>query len=350
MSKALEIQGLEEQARLLQELLNKLGKALILATDATTKFKYEQQIEEKEKEKTIILEKIKVLKATLLPPIPAKATKFATHHQYTCNRQLQDGDFIKYIYQKAETNEKLHFVFLHGGDLQEHKGLYKRFVNKLAGRDTDHKDNHKASDIIVKDFDTIRFPDYTEEETLKIGIASALMESLNIPERDMTKVLNKDLAFALKASPDLEALTIHDKICFLLSISETNWDSKLTPAITRWFITDFCQKNLPAEVPHFYFFFSVEYDEDNEKIKEQLNTALDKAQFTVALPELNMVTKKDVQAWFDNYEDFWMKRSDLKKTMKKHFAKEDEEMYMEDVQFLLLKIINEINNTEKYGT
>lgn len=279
---------------------------------------------------------------------PLGKTKFNTHHQYTANRIQQDGDFIKYIYQQKATNEKLHFFFLHGGDLQEHKGLYKRFVHKLAGRGADFKEGYKAADIIVKDFDAIRFPGYTEAETLKIGIASALMDSLNIPERDMTKVLNKNLAFALTASPDLKDLSNQDKVCFLLSISETNWQPNLTPAITRWFITHFCQKNLPAEMPHFYFFFSVEYDEDNEEIKEQLDTVLDQAQFTVALPELDMVTKKDVRAWFDKYEKFWPRKRMAKKTMKKYFDKEDEEMYMEDVQFLLLKIINEINNAEKY--
>ena len=351
MSKELEIQGIQDRIALLIKKLNVLKKDRIVKTDGSEQFKLDQEIEELEKELLTEKAQLAKLQSAHNPSLNnTLSTKFNTHHQFTANRTKQDGDFIKYIYQKAETSEKLHFFYLHGGDLQEHKGLYKRFVNKLAGRDTDFKTDYKASDIIVKDFDAIRFPNYTEEETLKIGIASSLMDSLNIPERDMAKVLDKNLAYALAESPDLENLTTHDKVCFFLSISESNWNAQLTPDITRWFITHFCQKGFPENAPHFYFFFAVEYDEDNETIKEELSTALDKADFTVALPELEMVSKKDIQAWLDHYDDFWPRRSDRKKTFKKHFEEEGEEMYMDDVQFLLLKIINEINNAEKYGT
>lgn len=280
---------------------------------------------------------------------PTKTSLLNTHHKYTANRTTQDQRFVSYIYQDAPANQKLHFFFMQGGDLQEHKGLYKRFVNKLAGRDADFKTDYKPSDIVVKDFDAIRFPNYMEEEALKIGITSSVLDSLNIPEEEMSKVLNKNLAFALGRSPDLQGLRPKDKVCFFISISETNWKAQLTPNTTRWLIQHFCQRDLPPTAPNFYFFFAVDYDEDNKTIKQELATAMDTAQFTLAFPELEMVTKSDVQEWFAHYDDLWPKRSDRKKTFKKYFADEDEEMYMEDVQFLLLKIINEINKNEIDG-
>ena len=349
MSKEIEIQGIKERIETLQKKRNVLKKDLILKTDAAVQFELQQQIEKVEAQ--LQLEKDNLAKLQEDSVLVEKFTPtLNTHHQFTANRVEQDQQFVQYILQDAPINKNLHFFYLHGGDLQEHKGLYKRFVNKLAGRDKDFKTEYKASDIIVKDFDAIRFPNYTEEKPLKIGIASAVLDDLNIPEDKMAKVLDKNLAFALKESPDLDGLTARDKVCFFFSISETNWNVQLTPIITRWFISHFCQKDLPPDAPHFFFFFAVEYDEDNEQIKKELATALNEAQFTLSLPELEMVVKKDIEEWFANYEQFWPKRSDRKKTYKKYFDKEDDEMYMEDVQFLLLKIINEINNNEKHDS
>ena len=172
MSKELEIQGIQDRIQKLTELINFLRNARISETNASDKFKLDLEIEENENKLTEEKKRLNDLETkSYSPSNNPSSTKFNTHHQFTANRIKQDGDFIKYIYQKAETSEKLHFFYLHGGDLQEHKGLYKRFANKLAGRDTDFKTDYKASDIIVKDFDAIRFPNYTEEETLKIGIA-----------------------------------------------------------------------------------------------------------------------------------------------------------------------------------
>lgn len=346
MSKELEIESLQKQAQLLIQLISRLKEALILETDVTVQFRQEKQIVEKEAALVVVRNQLDQLLQKEITPV-APTIKFQTHHQNTCNRTEQAQTFIQYVYKEAPADKKIHFFYLHGGDLQEHAGLYKRFVHKLAGRDLDYKDNYEASNIQVLDCGSIDFPNYTEADALKIGVSRELMKTVGIEDYQMEKVMDKNLKFVYQESPKLQNLHTHDKVCFFISIPETRWNAQLTPTVTKWFIKEFCQPTLPATAPSFYFFFSVEYDEDNSQIKKELRVALEEAEETINLSELSMVKKTDVADWFNIYDVFWERKSEQKKVFKKYFAEEEEELYMDDVQFSLKKIINEINNSEK---
>jgi len=285
-----------------------------------------------------------------------KGPRFGLHHQHTCDRFDQFGAFSAYL-EAPQTNKRCHFFYFHGCDAQAHVSLFQRFVARLDGRDLDHM-HDLESDVIVKDYQ-LSFPRQPKEEALKVELPRRLLAAMEISESDMQSVRDRDLAFAVKQSPELNTLTVDDKVCLLLTISERHWNKDLTPEVARWFIEQFClqsprlspeqieRKALLAKGPEFFVFFSIEYDEGNQQIRTEIQEALDDAQNTMELKELQKVMKGDVEDWFDEYRQFWPKSRDRKKAFKQYFEDEEEEMYMEDVQEILEEIIIEINETEK---
>ena len=161
----------------------------------------------------------------------------------------------------------------------------------------------------------------------------------------------KDLCYALANSRQLKGYKANDRIAILFLISERNWDPGLFQSVIAWFIQDFCIGQLPAHSPQFFFFFGVEYEEEDSEVADEVKGVLESQEAMInPLAELDMVTKKDVQQWFDNYRTYWRKTSDRKRTFRKYFKTPFDEsgaLYMEDVQDFLQQIINEINESVK---
>ena len=155
-------------------------------------------------------------------------------------------------------------------------------------------------------------------------------------------MLEKDLAFAYKKSPNLKGLVSEDFVCIFISISEYDWDPDITPQATRWFINEFCECTLPADAPTFLFFFAIQYEEGDEEIKSEVENIITNSKSIDAISELNMVSIKDVGRWFNKYTMIAPGTRERKALMKTHFGRE-KAFYMEDVELAFKKIIDEFN-------
>jgi len=122
-----------------------------------------------------------------------------------------------------------------------------------------------------------------------------------------------------------------------------DWDSEITPAVVRWFIDSFCGDHLPAEAPTFYFFFGIEFEEEDTGLKNEVEAAIRAGGRIQILPELNIVEKRDLKRWFNTYRKFMPDRSRRDELYQKYFGEQDE-LYMEDVIRHLNRLIDELNN------
>ena len=346
MSKQAEIAGIEERLVLLTNKLNALKEANILETDASVKFRYDTQIAEVEREINKEKETLTLLQ-TKEKNFSSKSTtiKFPLHHQYTCDRIDQDGVFMDYVTNPANISKRLHFFYLHGSRKQEHLGLYKRFCNTLAGRNrTLGAEQEEAIKVLPLEF---VYPKDRTKERIQVNIALEIIEKLGIKEADLENTSARNLAYALQNSPKLQGLYEKDKVCCFIRIPSRRWNKELTPEMTLWFIEQFCLRELPPSIPEFFFFFSVDYKEDDQQTKEGLVTAMENSKHTLLFPELTMVEKEDVEDWFDDYKTYWKDDRVQEKIMDQHFADKVDEMYMADVQDILKNIIDNINQSEK---
>ena len=62
----------------------------------------------------------------------------SAHHQYSCNRHLQNDEFAISALASSDDAQKTHFFLMYGLDLQQHEGLFHWFAARLAGRDMDY--------------------------------------------------------------------------------------------------------------------------------------------------------------------------------------------------------------------
>ncbi|MFN0216478.1 MAG: hypothetical protein ACKVT2_19635 [Saprospiraceae bacterium] len=286
-----------------------------------------------------------------LKPDPAKnstlAPRLGFHHQYTCNRGDQYEPFHKLLEKKPEERPRQHFFYLYGGEGQAHSGIFQRFVNRLKGIDRDYLKVKQPSGFQVCDF-FVPVPCMEDVECLKTELPRLILLELEVNDKAMEQVEEKNLAFGLKRCPQLANFQKNDKICFHISITQAVWDKKVVPDLALNFIENFCKADLPVDAPELFFFFSVEYDDDNQEIKKEIDVALRAAKHLISLGELKMVTYDHVNEWFTEYRMFWDDPDDRNAVKASHFEKSAAPLTMVKVQKKLKSVINEINIDEKY--
>lgn len=264
------------------------------------------------------------------------------HHIYTCNRQKQTARFKEL--NKIST-EKTHFHYFYGGDRQSHKGLFYRLAYELDNRLMDHinPDYESSCKSVTVDF-TCDY--YDDLEIYKEEIVKSLFVAFDIPVNEQEPLLQKNLADVFVHSPKVQNLKPQDFVCVLMIVGEYDWDARKTPVVAKWFIEQFCNKGINATSPSFYFFFAIEYDESNDEIKDEIGEALAMAEYIQPLPELNMVSFKDIGRWFGKYRKIEEDGAKRRKMMEEHFEK-GSDFYMADVVEILKGIIDQQNN-KKY--
>lgn len=272
--------------------------------------------------------------------------RFGPHHQFACDREELYSEFVKLLNNPARP--RIHFFSMFGGEAQAHRGIFTRCVNRLEGVDLSHLNPERTSGYLVKDF-PVTVPYLEDVRYLEIELPRMILAEMGIGDKEMEQMGEKNLAFGLAKSPLLSRFGSDDKVLFHLSITEALWNARIVPDMTRRFIRNFCLANLPDEAPELFFFFSIEYDDDNRDIRDQVSGALIAAEFLVNLGELKMVTRAQVAGWFTLYKDYWETVSDRKQTQARYFGDQPDEMYMDEVQVKLKKIIEEINKEEKNG-
>ncbi len=339
------INGLKEQADLLQRKLNLIRKKRPLEDDPTRMLKLEVD----EEETVFQLAQVKKELAEALAeigeaPIGSQEEKqnlLHDHHRYTCNRIKQDVRFHKVF--KNTTNDKAHFFYLYGMNVQSHKGLFYRFAFALEGKLLDYLNpdfESKCKTITaLPTFDLAQDEEYDKEQIL-----SSLFASLNVSYDKFEPLLEKDLTYLYQNSPLVADLCEQDYVCILLGISSYDWDVELIPEIARWFITKFCASQLPDDAPTFLFFFGIIFEDEDEAIHNEVKEIVKNSNLIYGLPELNEVTKRDIESWFAKYNFITKTIKEREDIIQSSFG-DSTSFDMEEVELKLKKIIDEYNQS-----
>ncbi len=261
------------------------------------------------------------------------------YHRFTCDRVDQSDKFQQLFNEKKEAKAK--FFYLYGLDLQSHKGMFRRIAFDLEGKLQDYlnpglKSLNKSLQVELT-FDVSNDPEIYKQNVIK-----NLFSAFSVRVNESEPLLRKDIAWLHQNSPVLQGLSKDDFVCIFIAISQWDWDKETTPAITRWFITEFCGAALPEDSPEFLFFFGIIYEEDNSQIEREVEAVVSQSELVKALPELGMVRMNDIGTWFNKYSFIAPGSRELKELRNQYFGSANEH-YMEDVELSLQKLIDEYN-------
>ncbi len=262
-------------------------------------------------------------------------------HRLTCDRTVQNNNFQKIRREKESSRTR--FFYLYGLDRHAHEALVERFAYDLQGVLRSHLNPELAPACKVEqefNFSLIYNDDPEEYQT---EILANLFSAFGLVPDTYGPLLESSLKDLWKNSPRLQQLTARDYVCCYLSIPEMDWDSEITPAVVRWFIDTFCGNHLPKEAPTFYFFFGIEFEEEDTGLREEVEAAIRAGGRIQMLPELNIVEKRDLKRWFNTYRKFMPDRRQRDELYQEYFG-EQEEAYMEDVIRHLHRLIDKLNN------
>lgn len=262
------------------------------------------------------------------------------YHSLTCDRRDQSEKFEELF--KLNEAKKVHYFYLYGLDLQSHKGFYKRIAFDLEGRLQDHLNPGFSSGCksikIELTFDVSR-----NLEIYKQNILKNLFAALSVRTNEHDPLTQKSMAWLLDQSPVLKGLGANDFVCIFVAISQWDWDKTVTPAITKWFIEEFCGPGMPADSPSFLFFFGIIFEEEEGTVELEVEAFIAQSQTVNALPELGMVGMADIGQWFNKYSLIAPGARELRELRTKHFGNTNEH-YMEDVERTLEELIEAYNS------
>ena len=272
------------------------------------------------------------------------------YHQHTCDRVDQSDLFHKLFDQNK--NKKVHYYYIFGPELQSHLGLFNRFSYGLEGKLHDYlnPDLETNRTALSKD---ITFEFSRDIQLYKTNIIKSLFARFSIEANEQEPLLEKNLLHFLAASPQLSGISATDFVCIFLRISEWDWDEEITPQAFNWLIKNFCEVDLPPTAPSFLFFFGIEYEEDDSEVEEEVRAAIERSSYVQELPELEMVSLRDIKQWLAKYRMIAPGGRIRRELIKKHFENNEDlepeyrqngKFYMEDVEIELRKMIDHYNH------
>lgn len=268
------------------------------------------------------------------------------YHAFTCDRVDQSDHFRKIFTEKKDL--KTHFFYLYGLDLQSHRGIFKRIAFDLEGRLADYLSEDVEDSTGVKSLQIdLTFDASRDLVVYKQNFLKNFFSALKIRVNEQEPLIEKDISWLRESSPLLQGLNESDFVCVFVGISEWDWDKEITPEAVRWLISEFCGTQLPEDSPTYLFFFAIIYEEDDSPVEEEVVQALNESEHVKngrlnILPELEMVGRRDIGAWFNKYSFIAPGARELKEIRKKHFGSTPEH-YMEDVERTLRKLIDQYN-------
>jgi hypothetical protein len=264
-----------------------------------------------------------------LPPIHE-------HHKFTCNREDQYEGFQELRKQQ----EKIHYYYIYGLENHSHRGLFRRFAYDLEGKLDDYLNPNIETCKVFRA--EIPCPYKKGEELYKREMIRKLFVKFCNSVNDQEPLLDKTLLDLLNSSPHLRNYQSGDHVCIFFSIHELDWHDKLTPGLVLWFIENFCAVELPPDSPQFFFFFGVLYEDEGSEVREQVQEVLKTAKYLSELPELDMVSHKDIRRWFLMYQ-LYDTSTERKQKISELFG-DRREFYMETVEQRLGRLIEEYNS------
>ena len=225
-------------------------------------------------------------------------TTLAPYHAYTCDRVAQKDEFITSIYGNNQP-PKIRWYYLYGNSLQAHKSLCERLGRDLAGHLQNWED-HSFQAHTKFHFEHIKPEPSRAPVVFKINVIRDVLTKFSLQPKEP---LQQQTVATLLKSPKLTDFGPNDYVFVLITMDDANWDKKTTPDSVRGFISSFLEnKLLPPEAPNFFFFFGVEYAQNEEAKRIEVEEAIkNRLLGGDALPELTPVTATDITAWFNRY-------------------------------------------------
>ncbi len=265
------------------------------------------------------------------------ALKLNPKYQLTCDRSKQYNAF-EMLLDDAE-NARIHYFYLHGCSSHKHESLFKRFVNRAEGEE--QPTGYKVVPISIADLN----PD-ADLSRLALEFSKRVLQELGNPDCTWPKIPERSLTWGISNGAQTRHLGKDGKVLIHLSITDAIWSADAVPGQALSFIQNFCKKErLPDDGPEVFFFFSIEYSDDDADLRQAVETAMEQATYLKNMGELQMVSQTDVKNWFSRYRRKWEDNDACEDARTEFFSDEPELMYMKNVERKLGKIINSINNS-----
>ena len=270
------------------------------------------------------------------PPI------FRNYHALSIDRSEQAQSFNSLF----KPDSSFQFFFIYGEEFHAHESMFERIAYEKEGKLLDHLNVglHKRENpqtIIIPPFRKgIDLDDY------KKGILTYFFGAMGLPPNEHEPILEKNFAYLLEHSPRIN--TDADHVWIFLNIEEEVWHPVIIPEMARWFILEFCGDKVEGRKTIFSFFFGVIYEEGSQKVRDEVKQVITQSNLVKAIPELDMVERKDIEEWFGLYKQFMPRTRQRKELLKKCLEnlreyEENGTYYMDDVKPELEDIIEQIN-------
>lgn len=277
---------------------------------------------------------------------PTEGRPLQDYHRLTCDRVDQSDIFNSFF--EAQVDRKSHFFYIYGMEKQSHEGLFNRFAFDLEGKLQDYLSD-TGTDATCQALKTaITFDESRNEEGYKRNVLKSLFGALSVTVDEQAPLLDRRLTDLALNSPQIKGLGPNDYACIFLSISEFDWDPDITPMVVQWFITTFCAVDLPATSPIFLFFFGLIYEDDDGEIEAEVQRAIKEGRHIKILPELNMVSQRDIKKWLAKYKGKLDLSTDGRDAIIAEYFEDKDEFYMEKVERILAQII--IKHNKRFYT
>ncbi|AEE50346.1 hypothetical protein [Haliscomenobacter hydrossis] len=262
------------------------------------------------------------------------------HHSYTCDRSPQTQAFNAQL--QATADQRVQFFYLYGGDLHLHTGMFRRIVLDLEGRSLDYLNAGLAVACKVKSIE-ITFEGYEPLEDYKTELLKGIFAAFALQPNQLGPLLSRKLTDIVQHSPQVRDLTGMDYVCVYINIDKYSWYSDHTPEAARWFMEEFCNVPLNANQPRMLFFFSVEFEEEDADLAQDVRDKVDDNPKIQALPELNKVALADIDRWLGKHKKIQPDPRERKKILQERFNGAPDH-YMIDVQETLQELIKSYND------
>ncbi len=261
------------------------------------------------------------------------------YHSYTCDR-IDHSDSFRQAF--GQSDKRIQFFYLFGGDMQSHEGFFRRIAYDLEGRLQDYLNPDLEASCQALQLE-MTFEFSRQLELYQQNILRSFFSMMGLNANEHEPLLQKDINYVLDRSPRIQGLRAEDFVCIYLHISQYDWEANITPDAARWFINTFCAVDLPIDKPAILVFFAIEYDEDDDQIRSEVQDTIQQSEIVSALPELSMVPQRDIGRWFERYKQIAPTTRARKDLLKATFG-DQREHYMEEVEVALKKIIDQYNN------
>lgn len=279
------------------------------------------------------------------------APKEAHIHKYTINRDEQKTRFDNS--GARQHHNRPHFYHLYGEELQAHRSFFERICLDLEGKfnpapEVQEEKKPEAPRVVAVDF-VLESEGCHDQERLRERFLRNLFTAfgLNPDEHKNHPLTEKRLTDLLAHSHLTRSLPQGSYVCVFAHISHWYWHPKLTPEAARWFAEVFCPPELPADNPTVLFFLAFDFDEPvNPGVRKAvLDVVREEARHFVDLTELDMVKKRHMAQWMVRYSRAFS--VPLRNQMLElYFNPADKEYYMEDIELILERLINDYFNRQ----